>query len=173
MSDALNNPPANGANTFDRALERGLANRLTLIVGPDAHARNQELNDWLASLGHESLRIHCSPEDDPRACPERIVEAFASAGIIEPVTEAIESADDCLEHLVQLMNCLAAFPGELVVVLLDYRPCEQVDQVLSFILEHLPQQVHLYLLSEDVPGLSCIPRLRVRRQLQMIETSAD
>ena len=168
MTNILNNSSSAGVTSFDRALDQGLSSRLTLIVGPEAHERSQEFNAWLASLGHATLSIHCSSDESGEACPERIVAAFASAGIIEQVTEQIESEEACQAQLVRLMNNLATLADDLVVVLLDYRPCEPADRVLSFILEHLPQQIHLYLICEDVPGLSCIPRLRVRRQLQMI-----
>lgn len=172
MTDTLNNSIAACDNSFDRALDQGLSNRLTLIVGPDAPECKQALDGWLDSLRHTFLRIPCPSGDERDQCPRKIVESFASAGIIEPVEEDTASEESCLASFVRLMNGLAAFPGELVVVLQDYQPCERADRILSFMLEHLPNQIHLYLVSEDVPGLNCIPRLRVRRQLQMIDASS-
>lgn len=172
MTNLHENNTTSGDSSFDRALERGLSSRLTLIVGPDAPDRCQDLDGWLDSLGFQSLRIQCPSGEDRRACPERIFDAFVSAGIIDPCLEVGQANEPCKSKLVQLMNGLATISDDLVVVLQNYHPCETTDRVLSFMLEYLPQQIHLYLVSKDMPGLSCIPRLRVRRQLEMIETAA-
>jgi hypothetical protein len=173
MTDKHDNSGLAGCSSLGLAFDRGLSNRLTLIVGPDAYDYGRELDGWLEDLGCESLRIDCPSGDSHGSCRERIIDAFTSAGIIEPIATDIKAEDACHLYLVRLMNGLAALPDDLVVVLHNYHPCDVADRVISFMLEHLPQQIHLYLVSEDVPGLSCIPRLRVRRQFQMIDTAAD
>lgn len=173
MTNTNHNVVTSVDSSFERVLELGLASRLTIIAGPDTGACGEALDDWLNGHGLESLLIQCHDETDSTACHRRIVDAFASAGIIEDSAEEVASDEHCQSKLVQLINGLAALPGDLVVVLLDYQPNDTSDRIISFILEHLPQQVHLFLVSEDVPGLSCIPRLRVRRQLQLIDTRAS
>ena len=156
---------------MDFKFNQGLSSRLTLVIGRDARERSQALNSWLDRINQESLRILCPTDTELDACPQRIVEAFASAGLIDALEGDAQTEDCCQSKLIELLNELAELPRDLVVALLDYHPNERADQAISFMLEHLPRQVHLYLSSDDIPGLSCIPRLRVRRQLQMIDTS--
>lgn len=173
MTNTQNNSTTSTDSSFELLLERGLTSRLTIIASPDAGECGQALDDWLNSLGHEALLIHCPDETSGDACPVRIVNAFASMGIIETSTDEIASEEHCQAKLVQLINSLATLSDDLVVVLLDYHSNEEADRIVSFMLEHLPQQIHLFLVSEDMPGFSCIPRLRVRRQLQMIDIRAS
>jgi ATP/maltotriose-dependent transcriptional regulator MalT len=74
---------------------------------------------------------------------------------------------------VRLINELATLDHDIALVIADYTPTEATDCFLTFMLEHLPQQLHLYLFCDTPPKLSCIPRLRVRRQLQMIDVKAS
>ncbi len=151
--------------------ERGLANRLTIISGPAADDYGAALHAWLGGQTRESLSIQCSPAPHEDQCPQRIVEAFASAGIVDRGAVTADSRAHCQTTLIELLNGLAALPAELVVVLFDYHSSDISDRVISFLIDHLPQQIHLYVVAEELPGLACIPRLRVRRQLQLIDTS--
>ncbi len=172
MTSSLNISKCTGDDSFDHLFDHGLSNRLTLIIGRDAQERSEALNSWLDRSDYDSLRINCPSADEREACPQRIFDAFASAGIIEPIEETSRTEDCSQFKFIALLNELAARPRDLVVALLNYHPCEQADRAISFMLEHLPQQIHIYLTSDDVPDLNCIPRLRVRRQLQMIDTNA-
>ncbi len=68
--------------------------------------------------------------------------------------------------LTPLLNEVAALPGPLVLVLDDYHVIEApaVDQALTFLLEHLPAQLHLVLTTREDPRLP-LARLRARGQL--------
>ena len=164
------NTPENENESLDLVLDQGLFNRLTLLVGPDPEECSQALDDWLDRREHEALYVRCPSGDEQLSCSRRLLEAFSEAGMIDAVDVPDEG---CQGRIVRLINHLAGLRDDLVVVLLDYEPSERTDGVLSFLLEHLPQQIHLYLASEDIPGLKCIPRLRVRRQFQMIDTTAQ
>ena len=165
------NTPADENRSFDLELDQGLSNRLTLLVGPDPDESSQALNDWLERREYDALYVRCPTSEEQLSCSRRLIEAFANAGMIEE--DAEEHDEGCQGRLVRLINHLAGLRHDLVVVLLDYEPSERTDRVLSFLLEHLPHQIHLYLASNDIPGLNCIPRLRVRRQFQMIDTTAQ
>jgi hypothetical protein len=172
MTSSLNIATLTGDDSFDLLFDQGLSNRLTLIVGRDAQERSQALNNWLDRSDFDSLRINCTSDEEREACPQRIFDAFASAGIIKPSQDTAQTEECNQSRFIALLNELAARPRDLVVALFNYNPCEQADWMISFLLEHLPQQIHIYMSSDDVPDINCIPRLRVRRQFQMIDTNA-
>lgn len=74
--------------------------------------------------------------------------------------------------LTNLLNEIANFPGDIVLILDDYHVIEtpEIDQAITFFLEHLPTQMHLVIASRIDPTLP-LSRLRVRRQ--MAEIRAD
>ena len=67
--------------------------------------------------------------------------------------------------MVALINEMAAYQGEIAVVIDNYQPRPETDELLSFLLEHLPPQLHIYLAVEHAPIIPSLPRMRVRRQL--------
>jgi LuxR family maltose regulon positive regulatory protein len=74
-----------------------------------------------------------------------------------PLTEPILTA---------LLNDIAAIPENSVLVLDDYHVIEsaQVDQALTFLLDHLPPRMHLVIATREDPELP-LARYRVRGQL--------
>ena len=65
--------------------------------------------------------------------------------------------------LTALLNEIAAIPEEFALVLDDYHVVDAptIDQALTFLLEHLPPQMHLVITTREDPPLP-LPRLRVR-----------
>ena len=74
-----------------------------------------------------------------------------------PPTESILTA---------LLNEITAMPDNFILVLDDYHVIDSkpVDQALTFLLEHLPPQMHLVIASREDPNLP-LARLRARGQL--------
>jgi len=74
-----------------------------------------------------------------------------------PPTESILTA---------LINEITTFPENFTLVLDDYHiiDAEAVENALTFLLEHLPPQMHLIITTREDPDLP-LPRLRVRGQL--------
>ncbi len=68
--------------------------------------------------------------------------------------------------LTPLINEIAAIPDKFILVLDDYHVIEssQVDDILAFLLENMPPQMHLVISSRADPRLP-LSRLRVRGQL--------
>ena len=73
--------------------------------------------------------------------------------------------------LTALLNEITAIPNPFVLVLDDYHVIEAkpVDQVLTFLLEHLPPQMHLVIATREDPTL---PLARLRAQGQLTELRA-
>ena len=74
-----------------------------------------------------------------------------------PPTEALLTA---------LLNEIAALPDRVVLVLDDYHALDAppVDQALTFLIDHLPSQLHLVIVTREDPSLP-LARLRARGQL--------
>ncbi len=76
---------------------------------------------------------------------------------LSPPTEAV---------LTTLLNEIIAIPDHFLLVLDDYHliDSEPVDQALTFLVEHLPPQMHLVIATREDPHLP-LARLRARGQL--------
>ncbi len=68
--------------------------------------------------------------------------------------------------LTTLLNEIAAIPDNFILVLDDYHviDSEPIDQALTFLLDHLPPQMHLVITTREDPSLP-LPGYRVRGQL--------
>ena len=68
--------------------------------------------------------------------------------------------------LTTLLNEITTIPDNFILVLDDYHviDSEPVDQALTFLLEHLPPQMHLVIATREDPSLP-LARLRARGQL--------
>ena len=68
--------------------------------------------------------------------------------------------------LTNLLNEIAAFPDDFTLVLDDYHviDAKPIDTALTFLLEHLPRQMHLVITTREDPNLP-LARFRARDQL--------
>jgi len=73
--------------------------------------------------------------------------------------------------LTMLLNDIATIPHHFVLVLDDYHviDAKSVDDALGFLLEHLPPQMHLVIVTREDPDL---PLARLRAQEQLTELRA-
>jgi hypothetical protein len=172
MQNGTHNSASFDRSSMDAMLDQGLSNRLTLLVGSIDDAAGAALAGWIERRSIAAVSVDKPDDEAANGCLQRVVEAFVGAGIISPDTIDIASSPN-RTILVRLINELAALDRDIVLIFEGYAPSETSDCFLTFLLEHLPQQLHLYLFCEQPPTLSCIPRLRVRRQLQMIDTKAS
>ena len=68
--------------------------------------------------------------------------------------------------LIALLNEIATIPDNFILVLDDYHmiDSEPIDHALTFLLDHLPPQMHLVITTREDPSLP-LPRYRVLGQL--------
>ena len=96
----------------------------------------------------------------------------ALSALQSPQPPSIESI------LTSLINEIAGFPAKIVLILDDYhvigaKPAgasTSVDEALTFLLEHLPPQMHLVIATREDPNLS-LARLRARGQLSELRAA--
>ncbi|HXV44110.1 MAG TPA: helix-turn-helix transcriptional regulator, partial [Anaerolineae bacterium] len=90
----------------------------------------------------------------------------AAIGEISPTTLQASTSPPFEATLTALVNEIAALPVDLVLVLDDYHliETELIHQALTFLLDYLPPQLHLVLLSRTTPPLP-VGHLRAKGQL--------
>ncbi|MFC1879784.1 LuxR family transcriptional regulator, partial [Chloroflexota bacterium] len=188
LTTKLNIPPSRPEFVTRRRLRKrlnqGLHSKLSLISAPAGFGKTTLVCGWVdqlrldASNGNQNeYRIAWisldETDNDPTSFLAYFIAALNRADGIEvdlgkgalsmlrspqpPPTEAI---------LTSLINDIVVFPGKIIVVFDDYHLIEAspIHQALTFLLEHLPQQMHLVIATREDPHLP-LARLRARGHL--------
>jgi len=156
-------------------LEREPSRKLTLISAPAGFGKTTLLVEWLRErAGGEGWVAWLSLDEgdnDPVRFMSYLVVALRRTSeeeIGEGVLVALRSPEPPrIEAMIAaLVNEIAALPRELTLVLDDYHliDSQSVHGVVSFLLEHLPDNVHLIIASRVDPPLQ-LARLRARNQM--------
>lgn len=152
-------------------LNEGLERKLTLISAAAGFGKTTVVSEWVARCGRPVAWMSVDEGDnDPARFLTYLVAALQT---IEPsmggwLMAALQSpqppAADVI--LTTLLNEINAIPNPFVLVLDDYHvvDAKPVDQALTFLLEHLPPQMHLVIATREDPNLP-LARLRARGQL--------
>ncbi len=169
-------PPRSKIVLRPRLIERlndGLSasRKLTLISAPAGFGKTTLASEWIASCGQPVTWLSLDEGDnDPTGFLNYLVAALQTikanigAGALAvlqspqpPSTESILTA---------LLNEITAIQDHFVLVLDDYHVIDSkpVDEALTFLLEHLPPQMHLVIATREDPPLP-LARLRARGQL--------
>src|SRR5579871_939209 len=157
-----------------RLLERlntGLRHKLTLISAPAGFGKTTLVSEWLAGCERPAAWLSLDEGDnDPARFLAYLIAALQTIaptlgkgvlGVLQspqpPSTEAL---------LTTLLNDLTAIPNQFVLALDDYHLIEAqpIDQALTYLVEHLPPQMHLVIATRQDPGLP-LARLRARGHL--------
>jgi LuxR family maltose regulon positive regulatory protein len=157
--------------------ERRLAPRLTLITGPAGYGKTTLTCQWLQQLNLSFAWL--SLDDGDNDVARFLAYLFAAvASIQEEIGEAALGRlastylyNDTESILTALLNDLATNDETIVLVLDDYHliTADGVHQAISFILQHMPGQLHLLITSRTEPPLP-VALLRARRTLQWLNT---
>jgi LuxR family transcriptional regulator, maltose regulon positive regulatory protein len=145
--------------------------RLTLISAPAGFGKTTLVSEWVAGCSRPVAWLSLDEGDKD---PARFLTYFVAAlqtiaadigvGILNvlqspqpPSTESILPA---------LLNEITTIPDHFILVLDDYHVFDSkpVDETLTFLLEHLPPQMHLVITTREDPSLP-LSRYRARGQL--------
>jgi LuxR family transcriptional regulator, maltose regulon positive regulatory protein len=171
----LNRPVAAGAVIVrPRLLQKlmpALERKLTLVAAPAGFGKTTVLVQWLAGVSLPSAWISLDEHDGdvsiflaylveairslfPEACPDTLMLVRAPREI--PLTHVAYT----------LINEIAALPGAFILVLDDYHlvRTEAIHQLLTTLVSHAPQNLHLVLSTRADPPLP-LARLRARQEL--------
>lgn len=151
--------------------------KLTLISAPAGFGKSILVSEWIASCERPAAWLSLDENDnDPARFLTYVVSALQTvspnlgAGILDalqsPQTSPINSI------LTALINEITVIPNDFILVLDDYHltDSKSVDDVLTFLIEHLPPRMHLIITTREDPSLP-IPRLRARNQLTEIRAA--
>jgi len=157
-----------------RLLERltgGLQGKLTLISAPAGFGKTTLVSEWLSNCGRPAAWLSLDEGDnDPTrfltylvAALQRI-EANIGKGALTLLQSPQPPAAETI--LTTLLNEITTITSSFILVLDDYHAIDSqpVDQALGFLIEHLPQQMHLVIATREDPPLQ-LARLRARGQL--------
>ncbi len=155
----------------------GFGRKLTLISAPAGFGKTTLVSDWLRQLDVPTAWVSLDESDnDPVRFLVYFIAALQTIGARqEPASNIGKGALGMLRSpqpppaeavLTSLLNEIAALPDRLVLVLDDYHLIEiqPIHDALTFLLQHLPPQMHLVIASRDDPYLP-LARLRARSQL--------
>ena len=157
-------------------LNEGLHRRLTLISAPAGFGKTTLLSEWIHCRGAVTapLQVAWLSLDEGDNDPTRFLAYFVAAiqtihqDIGQSVIAALQSSQPLPIQaiLTTLINEIAAIPDRIILVLDDYHLIEtqSIHDAITFLLEHLPPQMHLVIATRDDPHLP-LARLRVRGQL--------
>ncbi|MCK6629718.1 MAG: hypothetical protein L6R45_31650 [Anaerolineae bacterium] len=158
-------------------LNKALDDRLTLISAPAGFGKTTLLSEWISHSHHcvAWVSLDAGDNDSIRFWTYGI----AALQMLQPdlgqsaLTLLQAPQSPALELiLTNLLNDITTFPDNFTLVLDDYHVIENpsLHNNLTYLLDHLPPNMHLILTSRADPPLS-LARLRARRQLTEIRAA--
>src|SRR5215208_4331545 len=162
-------------------LEREAGRKLTLISAPAGFGKTTLLVEWLRGRADGDHSVAWVSLDEGDNDPVRFLSYLVAAlrrtvgeGFGEGVLAALRSPEPPRMEAVlgAFVNELDDLPGEIAVVLDDYHviDSESVHRIVSFLLERLPEGVHIVISGRVDPPLP-LARLRTRGQMSELHAA--
>jgi LuxR family maltose regulon positive regulatory protein len=159
-------------NLIER-LNEGLHRKLTLISAPAGFGKTTLVSEWVAGCKRPVAWLSLDEGDNDPACfltylvaALQTVAPKIGEGILG-ILHATQNQPPPIELLLTtLLNELTTISDNFILVLDDYHVIEtqSLNQALTFLIEHLPPQLHLVIATREDPPFP-LARLRVRGQL--------
>lgn len=166
-----------GRRRLQEQLDAGISARVILVSAPAGFGKTTLVAEWIKGV---QLPVCWYTIDESDNAPGRffgyVVEALRT---MEPtlgstLLQALQTPDPPEIHdlMPSLVNELAAADGEFILVLDDWHLLDSrsIDDALTFLVTHLPSQMHLVILTREDPPLP-LARLRGRGQLTEVRTA--
>jgi LuxR family maltose regulon positive regulatory protein len=154
-------------------LAEGLHRKLTLISAPAGFGKTTLVSEWTGELGPETRVAWLSLDegDDDLVRFLSYLAAALSTAAGKPAGNAPKAPVRAQAHaqeefLTTLLNEVNALAQRVLVVLDDYHlvTAQPIHDALTFLLDHLPDNMHLVIATRADPPLP-LARLRARGQL--------
>ena len=159
-------------------LTKGLAGRLTLISASSGYGKTTLMAEWCAVQGRVYPVAWFSLDEgdnDPVRFLSYLIAALQNVqeGLGQDVGTILQGSQNPLNPatLSLLINELSVVPNDFALVLEDYHVIEthEIHQMMVFLLEHLPPQMHLVILTRADPPF---PLARWRARGELLEIRA-
>ncbi len=160
-----------------RRLDAGLTKKLTLVTAPTGFGKTTLVGLWIASHDFPSAWVTLDENDnDPTRFWTYVVTALRTfdttlgkttlSALMAPQPPSFQTL------LPPLINEMAGLKSPCILVLDEYHAIAsaEINEGLSFLVQHLPESLHLVLISRSEPSLS-LGILRARGE--MLEVTAD
>ena len=153
--------------SLSKRLDEGVSRKLTLVCAAAGFGKSTLVSQWAQDCSFPSAWLSLDVEDRD---PKRFLEYLAAS--LEVISQTVGSGLPAMLRssppasaetvLTLLVNQLSKIPGKLVLVLDDYHLAAStgVNEALTFLLEHMPAQLHVVVASREEPEIS-LGRLRV------------
>ncbi len=154
-----------------------LGHKLTLISAPAGFGKTTLVREWISSSKKSVAWLSLDEGDNDLVrflsyLITAVQTIFPNIG-----TEAMRLVQSPKPLLIEpvmtiLINEIATIPDNFILVLDDYHVIEDkpVGKALTFLLEHMPPQLHLVLTTREDPNLP-LARLRARDQLTSLRAA--
>lgn len=160
-------------------LNRGLLSggRLTLISAPAGFGKTTLVSEWVDSCERPVAWLSLDDGDNELApfltylvAALQMVNAGNGMGLLAALQSSQPPPIESI--LTTLINEIAAVQNNFILVLDDYHVIDSklVDEAITFLVEHLPPQMHLVIATREDPPLP-LARLRARSQLTELRTA--
>ncbi|WP_270888326.1 LuxR C-terminal-related transcriptional regulator [Pedococcus sp. 5OH_020] len=152
--------------------------RLVLLSAPAGFGKTTLLSQAMTGSGGTGRAVAWlsldARDNDPRRFLEHVVAALATVGPFPEAASLVGPAAPVAAEavLTTVVNELDLLPGRIVLALDDYHVIEsaQVQQAVTFLLEHLPPQASLAIATRADPA---VPLARLRARGELLELRAD
>jgi len=161
-------------------LQSGLSGKMTLVSAPAGFGKTTMVAAWLDELAKKQIGIGWLSLDEIDNDLVRFL-AYLVAALQTAMPDIGEAAGHLLQSpppppaetiLTLLINDISQNDQPLILVLDDYHviTIPAIHQALTFLLDHLPSQLHLLLTTRSDPPLP-LSRLRARGQVMEIRAN--
>ena len=166
-----NRPEAVRRPQLTARLDEGCRRKLTLVCAPAGFGKTTLVSFWLAGSAQPAAWLSLDAQDND---PLRFL-AYLIASMKTVTVDTGEGLPGMLASpqppsheyiMTELLNRISSAPGHFTLVLDDLHEitAKPVHEMLRFMLEHLPAQMHLVIVTREDPPLP-LAKLRVSGQL--------
>ena len=164
---------------INEALSEGIraGRKLTLISAPAGFGKTTLVCEWLEMCKIPAAWISLDENDgDAARFLTYLIAALQTliSGVGDSVLAALQSSSPIPpnELLTTLLNELSSIEDDFILVLDDLHAVDSrvVNELLAFLVEHMPQQMHLVITTREDPALP-LARFRAKNQLTEVRTA--
>lgn len=159
---------------LEARLSEGLAARLVVVSAPPGFGKTTAIVNWYQSIAQQGWRLGWisldAGDNDPSRFLTYLVHGFKvlDPGLGDGALSMLQSnqRSDLRVPLTILLNDIQQHPEQVLLVLDDYHEIveQEIHDVVTFLVEHLPPNVRLLMTSRTEPPLP-LALMRARREL--------